>query len=472
MTDLIPHAGSAGVKNPRLNMFEAPPTDFSMSARRWVKINLFNTGINPVSFQIDPQDDFLDLTESEFEVEIVLKKDTAGTITNLAAGDIMGVVNNFAHSLFKQINVRLNSTLISPQTETYHYKAFLETILNYDQADGESILVPTGWKNFLSVPNDGEADEFTTNKMNTDHDDFKALSEDYKNVVLLRNHFLGGKKVTLRFKPFLEVFHLSKLLVPGVQIQMEMYFNDPAVWSMRWDGAASLILPEANVNVQFFLCQVKVNPSIYREIMADMKGTPTRPGKSAMYPIVRSEIRTYSHPNDGRHFECNNPFQGQVPNRLIVVMCLQDAFNGSVRRYLFRLEKFKISSIKQMINGEEYPYETLELKHDGEDTDWRGCQRFLRATGCLCRGKGNMVREEDWGHGKHLNMFVFDNTANGCVDSPVLNPKKTGEIRVVIDFGTIPGSNVTILLYGEKSTEPVSSATTCTVKKKEERWRK
>ena len=134
MTDLIPHARSAGVRNPRLNMFEAPPTDLSMSARRWVKINPFNTGINPVSFQIDLQDDFLDFSESEFEVEIVLKKDTAGTITNLLATDLMGIVNNFAHSLFKQINVRLNSTLISPQTDTYHFKAFIETVLNYDQA--------------------------------------------------------------------------------------------------------------------------------------------------------------------------------------------------------------------------------------------------------------------------------------------------------------------------------------------------
>ena len=449
MTDLIPHARSAGVKNPRIKMFETPPTDLSMSARRWVKINSFNTGINPVSFQIDPQDDFLDLSESEFEVNIVLKKDTAGTVTNLLATDLMGIVNNFANSLFKQINVRLNSTLISPQTDTYHYKAFLETVLNYDRDDGETILVPAGWKNFLAIPDDGDGDEFDANKINPAHASFKALSDDYKNVIYLRNHFVGGKKVTLRFKPFLEVFNLSKLMVPGVQIQMELYFNDPSVWGMRWDGAATLILPEANVDVRFFLCQVKVNPSIYREIMADMKGTPTRPGKSAVYPIVRSQIRTYSHPTDDRHFECNNPFQGQVPNRLIVGMVKQSAFNGDIGDNPFTFKKFNLSSIKQTINGEEYPYERLELKHDGNDQDWRGYQRFLRATGCLCRGKGNMVREQDWGHDKHFSIFVFDNTANGCPDSPVLNPKKTGEVRVVIEFGANPGSNLTVLLYGE-----------------------
>ena len=39
----------------------------------------------------------------------------------------MGLANNLAHTLFKQINVRLNGTLISPQTDTYHLKAYIET---------------------------------------------------------------------------------------------------------------------------------------------------------------------------------------------------------------------------------------------------------------------------------------------------------------------------------------------------------
>ena len=93
--------------------------------------------------------------------------------------------------------------------------------------------------------------------------------------------------------------------------------------------------------------------------------------------------------------------------------------------------------------------ETLELQHDGDSKDQRGYYRFLQATGALCRDKGNMVRKVDWGHGKRCNLFVFDNTANGCLDSPVLNPKQSGEMRLVIDFGADPGVNLTVLLYGE-----------------------
>jgi len=148
----------------------------------------------------------------------------------------MGLANNLAHTLFKQINVGLNGTLISPQTDTYHLKAYLEAILNYDRDDGETLLTPHGWYNCLGGPDDGDADELTANQLDTTHADYGELPQHLKNLVQGRVQFLGGKRVTLRVKPYLEVFHLSKLLVPGVQIQIEMYFNSPALWTVRWAG--------------------------------------------------------------------------------------------------------------------------------------------------------------------------------------------------------------------------------------------
>ena len=220
MADLVPHTRSAGVRNPRLNMFKVPPTDLSMSSRRYVKINPFNTDINPVTFQVDPQEEFLDLSDSYFEVEIVMKKNDS---TNLLAGDVIGLANNLVHTLFRQINVRLNGTLISPQTDTYHYKAFIEAILNHDRDDGKTLMVREGWYNSLDTPDDREGGEYTANMLNPAHDDYKAMSDEKKALADSRVQFLGGKRVTLRFRPYLEVLHLSKFLVPGVQIQIDMY---------------------------------------------------------------------------------------------------------------------------------------------------------------------------------------------------------------------------------------------------------
>ena len=441
MTDMVAHARSAGVVNPRLNLFDVPKTDLSMASRRYVKITPFNTGINPVDFQIDPQSDFIDMNDSYFEVELRLKKDDG---SNLALADQMLPVNNLCHSLFKQIICRLNGTLISPQTDTYHHKAFLEQILNNDRVDGENLLPVQGWFNSLKVPDEAEK-AFTANEMDPTKNDHKALKEDFRTAILNRQQFFSGKKVTMRFKPFLEVFHLNKLLVPGVQIQINMYFNSADIWGMVYGGARTFRLTEDDVKVTLYLAQVRLTPSIYLGLMDSI-----RSGKQVVsYPTVRGEIRTYTHPSTERYFECNNPFRNQVPNRLIVAMLRQDAFNGDKGRYPFSYQKFNLSSIKQLIRGEEYPYETLDLQHDDDSNDLRGYHRYLLGTGSICRNKGDMVRRDDWGHGKLCTLFVFDNTANGCLNTSVLNPKQSGELRIVIQFGANPGANLVILVYGE-----------------------
>ena len=60
-----------------------------------------------------------------------------------------------------------------------------------------------------------------------------------------------------------------------------------------------------------------------------------------------------------------------------------------------------------------------------------------------------MVELGDWGQGKNCTLFMFDNVANGCVDSQTLNPKQTGDLQLVLEFGAAPGTNITVLVYGE-----------------------
>ena len=102
-----------------------------------------------------------------------------------------------------------------------------------------------------------------------------------------------------------------------------------------------------------------------------------------------------------------------------------------------------------MVRGETYPYEALELIHTDDSKDMRGYRQFLQATGTLCKSRGNMVRGDDWGHTHHCTLFAYENAANGCLNSPVLNPKLAGEVRLVLDFGDDQGDNVTAIVYAE-----------------------
>ena len=69
-----------------------------------VPIPIFTTGINPVEFQVDPQEDYVDLSRCYFELELTLKKNDAN---NVAAGDMSRNAGSGENGDFGEISPRL-----------------------------------------------------------------------------------------------------------------------------------------------------------------------------------------------------------------------------------------------------------------------------------------------------------------------------------------------------------------------------
>ena len=171
--------------------------------------------------------------------------------------------------------------------------------------------------------------------------------------------------------------------------------------------------------------------------------------KIATYPVVRSEVRSFPLQAGLQQKEITNPFQSRVPNQIIVGMVDSRAFNGDYTRDPFCFQKFGLISIRQLVEGEEIPYETLQLNRNNADRDLTGYHRFLQASGALCKHEGNMVTSKDWGAGKNCTLFMFDNVASGCVDTSYLNPKQVGEVQIELLLGEALGFNVNVIVYAE-----------------------
>ena len=72
-----------------------------------------------------------------------------------------------------------NGVLISPQTDTYAYKAYIETLLNYNREETESILrvqriMPDAFDTPVPI---------TANKMDTGNAAYRALTANQKATV-------------------------------------------------------------------------------------------------------------------------------------------------------------------------------------------------------------------------------------------------------------------------------------------------
>jgi len=96
-------------------------------------------------------------------------------------------------------------------------------------------------------------------------------------------------------------------------------------------------------------------------------------------------------------FEIPNLFQNRIPDRLIAALLDSRALNGDVTRDPLCFQKFGLRSIRQIVRGEEYPYETLGLNFNDNSRDNLGYFRFLQASGVWCKKQGNMVERGDWG---------------------------------------------------------------------------
>ncbi len=62
---------------------------------------------------------------------VVRAKVTKADRANLDADKKVGVVDNFLHSLFKQVDVFLKEKQVTSAMGTYGYRMYFETLLNY-----------------------------------------------------------------------------------------------------------------------------------------------------------------------------------------------------------------------------------------------------------------------------------------------------------------------------------------------------
>ena len=168
------------------------------------------------------------------------------------------------------------------------------------------------------------------------------------------------------------------------------------------------------------------------------------------YPVVRSEIRTFSLDGRTTQWEQDNVFVGRFPDRAIVGLLHSNAFNGDLERNPYAFQKVRVTQVRQSLNGEEYPYRTLQLTGTEAYEDMLGYDRLVQAMGAYNENKIPMLLPSDWGQGKNCTLFLFNNVPSGKADDPQYrNPRQSGNVRLVIDFAAAVNHNITVLVCSE-----------------------
>ena len=127
------HHDSQECTKSELDLFTIPATQTSITKGQWIEYHLLRNikDSGPVEFDVSGTgEEYLDLARTQLFVKARITKANGNALDPNAE---VGSVNLFLQSLFSQVDVSLNERLISPSTNTYPYRAMIETLLNYGE---------------------------------------------------------------------------------------------------------------------------------------------------------------------------------------------------------------------------------------------------------------------------------------------------------------------------------------------------
>ena len=445
-----------------VDLFSVPPTQQSLERGRWIDYAPISSVQNPdsaITFLIAGTDEYIDLSKTILTVTgKITKKD--GT-SKLDGNDQSNVapVNNFLHSLFRQVDVYLNGKQVTPAMGTYAYRSYIETLLNYDvsakqsqfssalyykdtagQMDKTGALASLKTLNFKSPTSDNASDKL-------------YVPESGNQGFAKRHQFIkNGNRFVLSGPIFSDIFMTDRLLLNMLDLKVVLNRSSDT-FSLMEIGNDPPIEPKVQLtDVVLKVRKVKVDQSVSDGVERMLKQTP------ALYPIRRVECKSLIIPEQLPNIRQDNIFSGIIPKSFMFGLVDVDAYNGTYGKNPYNFAHFGVTNVSLTANGQEIPFKQLTLKYPEADNgkiDPAGDDEldFDEAYNTLFSGTGKIysnagldITREDYPGGYAL--YAFDLTPDMCKSADYFNTVQRGSLSLAL---TLKKANhaIGMVCYGD-----------------------
>lgn len=399
-----------------LDIFATPPTQTSIESGATLCYRPVSTlsDTSPIEFLVSASgDEYIDLAHTTLHIIAKIVPDTkptetASTLPNIAP------VNNWIHSMFSQVDVYLNQKCITPPSNNYAYRAYIENLLNYGDLAKKSHLTAGLWY-------EDDAGKFNL-PTNTGFIKRQKIAANEAEIELYSNLHC-------------DIFNINKFMINGVDLGIKLIKSKN---EFHLHGTVAYHVEIVDVNL--FVRKVKINPSI---LLAHARALSVT---SAKYPINRVEIKTLTIGTDIQSKSIDNIFLGQIPKRCIIGMIESSAFNGRFEKNPFNFEHFNYNYLALYIDSVQIP--AKPLTPDFEKKKYiRSFYTLFEGSGIHFSDTGNGISYENYPEGNCL--AVFDLTTDLSCNESHWNIIKSGTLRAEIRFAKSLTAPVTLLIFAE-----------------------
>ena len=436
---------------------------------------------SPINFLVTGTDEYIDLSKTILTVTGKIVKDNESVLDGAYQTNV-APVNNFLHSLFKQVDVYLNGKQVTPAMGTYAYRAYIETLLNYDVSAKKSRFssalyykdtatkmdepgcLPSSPKtinNVTAVTVVGSGANSTTATTLT-KEEVKITEPGSGNQGFAkRSKFIQNSKQFVLSGPiFADIFMTDRLLLNMMDLRVVLNRSSNGFCLMDLSNTSDSTKPHVKPKVQLSHVELKIRKVKLDQAVSDgiermLKQTP------ALYPIRRVECKILTVPQNLPSTRQDNIFSGLIPKTFVVGFVTADAAGGVYHKNPYNFAHFGVTSLSLTANGEEIFFKQLTLaypkKENGEidpavDKDDQldfdeAYNTLFSGTGKIYSNAGLDIDRDEYPGG--FALYAFDLTPDMCKSSEYFNTVQRGSLSLALTFREATKHPLAMVCYGD-----------------------
>ena len=467
------HPFSKRCDKSEIDLFSVPPTQQSLERGRWIgyaPLSSVENTDSPINFLVTRTDEYIDLSKTILTVTGKIVKDNESVLDGANQANV-APVNNFLHSLFKQVDVYLNGKQVTPAMGTYAYRAYIETLLNYDVSAKESQFSSALYYKDTATKMD-EGGSLPSSKTINNVTDVAGANSGVKPVLTKeqvsipvpgtgnqgfakRSKFIQNSKQFVLSGPiFADIFMTDRLLLNMMDLRVVLNRSSNTFCLMDLSSGTT-VKPKVQLShVELKIRKVKLDQAVSDGIERTLKQTP------ALYPIRRVECKILTVPQNLPNTRQDNIFSGLIPKTFVVGFVTADAAGGVYGKNPYNFAHFGVTSLSLTANGKEIPFKQLTLKYPkkangeidttaGEDDalDFDEAYNTLfSGTGKIYSNAGLDIDRDDYPGG--FALYAFDLTPDMCKSSQYFNTVQHGSLSLALTFKS-QSQPLALVCYGD-----------------------
>lgn len=414
------HQNSAETIDSGLDIFSIPPTQTSIESGGYVEY--FPLAVldqaTSIEFNILNKNgaEYLDLSNTFVSIRAKIVK---GDGKPMDETDKCAPINNWVHSLFSQIDISLNGTLVTASENTYPYKAYLEKLLTYDSGAKQSQLSA------------GMFYKDTAHKMDQ--------LEDNVGMIKRQARAANSNEVDMVGRLHCDIMSMNRYILNGVDVKLRLIKSKDA-FNIFVPAASKAQYKTVITHMSIFVRKCTLNPSALLAHSRILSGNNT-----AKYPLKRVSVKPYSIPVGSLSSTQDNLFLNQIPNRIIIGLVDSDTYNGNFSKNPFNFKHYDLNFISLYVNGNQHPRTPIQPNFP-EKHFARSFYSLFSELGFGNKNEGNDLDISEFDGGN--TIYAFD-LSPSILDGNQVELVKSGSVRIELKFAKLLAQSVHVLVYAE-----------------------